>query len=253
MNFMRIDPIKKSFFLLPVLLFFIHCRDVSLSPSIEPIDNYGIVFVLYTWAPFQAGVITKTDDPDKFSFGYHHFTDIASVTVNSTLFDSIPTDSLHPEHPETFYFTYNYFTYNLAVLPGKRYDLSIYIPGRDTVRGYTIVPKDIELKGIVERDEYYFINWQGSDSLVYEWLLYGYTTEGDSSFWGEITEGFAAYTQYARIKKEYIRKGEKYKFYIESNDMNRTRYIMEGLDRSGIDKEYGLFGSMHINKFEISF
>lgn len=230
------------------------CSDPILNRDIHDINELGIVFVLYPWARYQVGVISQTDDPDIYSYGDHNFTDVAKVSINGIKFESIPADSLSPGRPRYFPYTYNYISDSLKVANGQTYRIRIEIPGDRIVTGKTIIPDFVQFEKITEDKTDYYVHWQGPDSLVYSWSLYVNLGDESNPEWQEYLSGRTSYAHFAKISKEYVYADTvTYRLSVYTFDYNYTQYLVQDLDRCGINSHYGLFGSVSETGFNVSF
>jgi hypothetical protein len=237
-----------------LLLTISSCDEQLLIPEQPVIDDYGIVMILYKGRNRQKGVITEIVNPktDLFSDTTHFYPN-ATLQINGTKFTSIPTDSLFSYKYINQRFTYNYYADSFAVHSANAYNIDIEFDNNRHINGETIVPQGIVFDTIKSSDNYYFVEWDGPDSLSYYWVLWMNYGSDANPDWQEYYSYFSGHSKVARIDKSDITANKRYYMYVYTYDLNYTDYLLNEKQRSGISSGYGVFGSAAIDGFWVDF
>ena len=241
-------------FVLIVTLAITACEQELVIPEHSVPQDYGITILLSTNRVKQVGAIVELVEPTVNVYDYtHFFYEHALLRVEQTDFTPIPTDSLYLRPYRDFDFTYNYYTDSLPVYKGQTYNLFVDLGNGRTVAGNTTVPQGIEPGSVTESENYYYIHWQGPDSLSYRWNFW--INEGTTANprWRLYISTFSGHSTYARLEKQHIPRGSQYYMYVYTYDQNYTDHVLNGVQTSGLSNSYGVFGSYCSDGFWIKF
>jgi len=230
---------KKVFSIIVILLFVYGCGELFVEPDLKDINGYGVVFILYSWSNYQSGYITKTDVPKSYGGGISdskNFIDSAVVLIDEIQFKNISKDSILTSwQKRKSGHMVNYYIDSLKLISGNTYNLKISISEEHILNGSTKVPSKIKFEKITNDEKYYYVYWKDMDSVMYDWSL------RDTH---EILGTKSSFVNFAKIKKEFVQKEKEYELRVYTFDKNLTKYYHEEMERSGIDNQYGVFGSV---------
>jgi len=241
---------KKVFFVF-ILIFTYSCNNLSVEPDLKELNKYGLVFILHSWSNNQFGVLTKTNkpiEPGNEVEVVKNFVDSANVTINGIKLISIPKDSvIRFNHNHNITHLINYYTENLNPEPEKEYELKISLKGENLLTGSTILPPKVKFTKITQDEKFYYVHWETNATLKAGWALRG------GKEMQKIISGASSYVNFAKINKKYVNIYDDFQLRIYTFDNNLTKYKSKQIERSGINNQFGVFGSITRTIIKIKF
>lgn len=203
-------------------------------------EEIAILFPIMANAKYYSGSIVKAFDPltyeDKQYLYYDLFINNAEVFLNGHPMVNI--DTIDQEH--------NYFMDPLNLNPGDTIRLTILLPGeQDTIKGYSVIPQPISDYQFSWDENYYYLKWQKSGNYCYSYFIY------ELAGWEHSSRFIGKSYQLSIDRPSLIQDMRRDSCFIAvfTYGENFTRYRIDGEDRVGISKHFGVFSGGIINLF----
>lgn len=225
---------KREFYLIWILIFIISCVRLTSNNDSDVKKDISISLVLVYPQKKQIAAVTYIHSKGKFGTP-PTFVDSASLAIGKIHFNNVPNDSLKSnrfcsENPIDLNKCYNYYTNDLHIKPGNKYQLNLKYKTFG-IEGETIVPNlfSVFVSGRkifwTKNPNAYLFRIsirQNRKDIIYEGVTEKYSMELDSATF----------------------KQGKYLVKIEAIDKNFYDFIMNKAKRSGINNGFGVFGSV---------
>jgi hypothetical protein len=212
-----------------------------LSVATHEEEEIGVIFPIIGNGKYYRGAIVKVYSPitfyEKEYLFDEYFINDAEVFLNGMKMENIDTINTK----------FNYFYWDtLNFNPGDSIFLDIYLKNpEDTIRGISVIPDKMKNVKFSWEANYYYISWENFKNYSYDLLVYD--LNGHLYMESYIGNQF----QVAIDRGDLLEKFTNDSCYILiiNYDSNFTKYRVEGEERAGIDKHYGVFTGAYVNYF----
>ena len=233
---------KREFYIILISIFIISCVRLTSNNESDLEQDISISLILVYPQRKQIAAVTYLHSNEKFGIS-PTFVDSASLSIGEIHFINIPNDSLKlnrfcSENPIDLNKCHNYYTNDLRIKPGKKYNLNLQYKSF-RIEGETIVP-DFFNVSVVGRKIFWTKN-----TNAYSFRI-TIRQKMENFFYENVTEKYSMELDSVTFKQgNYLLK-------IEAIDKNFCDFIINKTKRSGINNGFGVFGSVTIVEKEFS-